>query len=79
MCRLNFCPCDISGATGGWNEITQDDLENKYDSLRTQGNFYFADGGYANYDACILGAEEGEVDAEFFAFAKGFREQDDFA
>jgi len=26
-----------------------------------------------------LGAEEGEVDAEFFAFAKGFREQDDFA
>lgn len=32
-----------------------------------------------NYDACIKGAKEGEVDADFFAFAKGFREQDDFA
>lgn len=79
MCKQNSCPCDTSGATGGWNELTADVLTDKYESTRSAGSFYFADGGYANYDACILGAKQGEVSDEFFAFAEAFRNQDDFA
>jgi len=58
MCRQDTCPCDISGADLGWNQKSQNDLDDTYDAQdRVAGTFYFKENGYMNYDACIKGAK----------------------
>lgn len=80
MCKANSCPCNEAGKDGGWNDLTQDELDKTYDAKdRTAGQFLFTADGYMNYDACIQGATETDSSTEFYNFAKGFREQDDFA
>jgi len=78
MCREDTCPCDISGKALGWNLLSKKQLDDEYKATsREADSFFFKDGGYMNYDACILGAEKDQVpplDPEFVEFAQGFRQ-----
>jgi hypothetical protein len=79
MCLQGACPCLAGGNTGGWGELTPEVLLDTYESTRTPSSFYFTADGYDSYDNCIKTVKEDEVSAEFWIFAKGFRDQDDFA
>lgn len=81
MCT-KYCNCDPSGAAGGWNTLTQEEIGD----TRLVNSFIFT-GKISTYDGCIEGAKApvanslGVIDAgeaEFYAFAKEFREQSDF-
>ena len=79
MCLQGACPCLAGGNTAGWGELTPEVLLDTYESTRTPSSFYFIADGYDSYDNCIKTVKEDEVSAEFWIFAKGFRDQDDFA
>lgn len=79
MCS-QYCKCDTVGATLGWNALTQEELTDTYKTTRIAGSFDFT-GTVTSYDDCISTAPEPStlLTADFYFFAKGFREQTDFA
>ena len=81
MCQQDACPCLEGDNTGDWNELTQDEITDTYKSTRIAKSFVFTADGYDSYDLCINSVEEKEdkSNEEFAAFAKNFRDQDDFA
>lgn len=86
MCT-KYCNCDPSGAAGGWNQLTQEDIGGAGEDFRTVGSFLFT-GKITTYDGCIESAKAPVADAitkvvdadeaKFYAFAKTFREQTNF-
>ena len=81
MCLQGACPCLAGGNTDSWLELTPEVITKTYESTRTPASFLFTADGYDSYDSCINKVEKNEdnANAEFYEFAKAFREQDDFA